>query len=123
MSKTIKGLLIDPEKREISEIEIPFDDDGSCLHGMYEALNCTAVDCGRGGLCYLPSSPSDDIWFDDEGLYSDCEAMFKLPEWVPLVGRGLILGFDDEGECVDHTLTPEDIEVLKLTIKWGRRQR
>ena len=49
--------------------------------------------------------------------------MFKLPEWVPLVGRGLILGFDDEGECVDHTLTPEDIEVLKLTIKWGRRQR
>ena len=122
MSKSIKGLLIDPEKREISEVSIPADDDGSCLEGMYSALHCTAVDVGRGGLSYLPSHPADDVWFDDEGLYSDCTALFLLPGWVPLVGRGLILGFDDEGNSVDHTLTAEDIEELKRTIRWGRRQ-
>ena len=122
MSKSIKGLLIDPEKREISEVSIPFDDEGSCLDGMYRALNCTAVDVGRGGLRYLPSHPEDDVWFDDEGLFSDCESMFQLPEWVPLVGRGLVLGFDDEGECVDHHLTADDVEALKHSILWGRRR-
>lgn len=123
MSKTIKGLLIDPEKREISEIQIPVDGDGSCLEGMYQAIGCTAVDCGRGGLRYLPTQPDDDVWFDDEGLFSDKTTMFELPEWVPLIGRGLILGFDSEGNSVDHTLTPTDIEALKDSIRFYRRQK
>lgn len=123
MSKTIKGLLIDPEACEISEIEIPVKESGSCLDGMYKALKCSAVDIGRGGLRFLPSHPEDDVWFDDEGLFSGCEYEFKLPDWVPLIGRGLILGWNDEGESIDHTLTPEDIEVLKRSILWGKRLR
>lgn len=122
MSKALKGLLIDPEKLEISEVEIPIDDDGSCLQGMYHALGCSAVDVGRDGLSYLPGHPKDDVWFDDEGLFSDKSGMFVLPNWVPLVGRGLILGCDDEGECVDHTLTAEAVAELKRTIVWGGRR-
>lgn len=122
MSKTIKGLLIDPEKADIYEVRIPVDEDGSCLEGMYRAIGCSSVDCGRGGLRFLPDHPSDDVWFDDEGLFSGQTGMFKLPDWVPLIGRGLILGFDAEGNSVDHTLTPADIEVLKIVIRFGRRQ-
>ena len=119
MSKTIKGLLIDPEKRTVSPVEIPLDEDGSCLHGMYRAIGCATVDCGRGGLRYLPSHPEDDVWFDDEGLFSGCKFSFMLPDWVPIIGRGLILGFNDEGDCVDHTLTAEDIDALRSSIRWG----
>ena len=119
--KVLKGLLIDPEKREISEVEIPVGEDGSCLNGMYRAIGCSAVDVGRGGLRYLPNHPEDDVWFDDEGLFSDCKYSFKLPGWVPLIGRGLILGFNDEGDSVDHTLKPKDVQVLRLTIMWGRQ--
>ena len=121
MKNTIKGLLIDPEKSEISEVEIPVNDDGSCLEGMYRAIGCSTVDCGRGGLSYLPSHPADDVWFDDEGLFSGCEFSFMLPDWVPLIGRGLILGFNDDGDCTDHTLTLEDVEALRRSIKWGRQ--
>ena len=119
--KVLKGLLIDPEKREISEVEIPVEEDGGCLNGMYRAIGCSTVDVGRGGLSYLPSHPADDVWFDDEGLFSGCKFSFMLPGWVPLIGRGLILSFDEDGNSVDHTLTPADINALKCSIRWGRQ--
>lgn len=119
----IRGLLIDPEKRQISVIPIVVEKDGTCLDSMYRALNCSTVDCGRGGLRFLPSHPEDDVWFDDEGLYSDSKWTFEIPGWVPLVGRGLVLGFNDKGDCTDCTLTSEDIEELKSAIRWGQRLR
>ena len=118
----IKGLLIDPERRTITEVEIPVDEDGSSLDGMYRALDCSTVDCGRGGLFGLPGRPADDVWFDDEGLYSDKHDGFVLPGWVPIIGRGLILGFDADGNSVDHTLSGDDVEALTRTIRWWRRR-
>lgn len=121
MTAPLKGLLIDPEKRTITEVEIPVDEDGGCLNGMYKALGCSCVDVGRGGLDFLPGNPDDDVWFDDEGLYSECRYSFEIPGWVPLVGRGLVLGYDAEGECTSHNLTPEAVEILRNVMVWHER--
>jgi len=124
MKNTFKGLLIDPLFHRISEVEVPIDENGSSLHGMYDVLECSCVDVGRGGLLFLPSKPDDDLWFDDEWLFrgDDCGA-FRLPSMtVALVGRGLIMGFDEEGNSVDHHLTAEDIDVLRKSVVFMTRE-
>ena len=123
MSNTIKGLLIDPTNRTISEVEIDSDDDGSYLAAMYEVMGCDCVDVGRGGLQFLPSGPIDDVWFDDEGMYSDCEDCFIIPGFVPLIGKGLILCYDENGNSTSYSLTPEDVAELRSVVRWCKRQR
>lgn len=120
----IKGLLIDPENQTITEVEVTPDKNGEThLDSIYDHLNCTCVDVGRYLLEYLPSNPKDDIWFDDEGNYSNCPYMFLLPGYVPLIGRGLILSHDDsDGRSLSHSLSSADIEFLRKTVRWFKRE-
>lgn len=119
---TIKGLLIDPEAQTIAEVEVRKDNSAeSYLDHICRLLNCQRVDVGRDGLLFLPSSPFDDIWFDDEFVFCDSEYTWELPMWIPVAGKGLILYYDNLGNSVSHTLTPEDIDVLRSTIVWGKR--
>ena len=118
----IKGLLIDPETQTITEVDVINDEHGSCLQSLYDHLKCSCVDVKSGLLSYLPREPMDDIWFDDEGNYSDCPYMFLIPGFVPLIGRGLILSFGDKGECLSHTLTQQDIDHLRQSITWFKRE-
>jgi hypothetical protein len=118
----IKGLLIDPENQTISEVELMQDAEGTMLESIYEHLNCSCVDVARQLLTHLPSSPTDDVWFDYEASFSDCPYTFLIPGYIPLIGRGLILNYDDEGYCVSHMLTQQDIEVLRSTIRWYKRE-
>lgn len=116
MNDIIKGLLINPEEETITEVEVKTVD-GNQLASMYELLDCDLVDCLGGGLTFLPSGCTDDIWVDDEGCFrADIDHRFELPDWVPLIGCGLILGHDGKGNCTSHTLTKRDIEVLKEEI-------
>jgi hypothetical protein len=121
MRNSIKGLLIDPENQIITEVDVIEDAKKSHLASIYEHLKCSWVDVGRNCLGYLPSKPQDDLWFDDEGNFSDCPYIFQLPRLVPLVGRALILSYDDEGNSCSHTLTLDDIEELRATVIWGVR--
>jgi hypothetical protein len=121
-NKVISGFLIDPETQTIKQVSVSFDQNGSLLNSIYNLLQCSFVDVGRGCLCYLPSGCSDDVWFDDEGMFSDYEFGFQLPGCVPLVGRGLILGYDDEGDCISSTLTQSDVDTLKRSIIYHRRK-
>lgn len=123
----IKGLLIDPENQSITEVEItpdPYEGGGaSHLESMYKHLKCDCVDLARHLLEYLPSMPNDDVWVDDIGSWGNCPYMFMLPNYVPLIGRALILGHDDfKGESISHTLTAEDIEALRRSIRWLKRE-
>lgn len=124
LQKTIKGILIDPENGKIEEVDVPVEKDGSTLHGLYNLIGCSCVDVGRGGLKYLPSHPADDVWFDDEAAFiEDPLGTFQIPGWVPIIGKGVILSFDKHDDSVGHTLTPDDLEVLKKTvILWHRKK-
>lgn len=120
--KNIAGLLIDPERRTITEVEVTGDAGrNSHLASIYEHLQCRWIDIGRNYLSYLPGKPKDDIWFDEEGRESECPYVFQLPGIVPLVGKALILSYDDEGNSVSHTLTQKDIDALRASVIWSVR--
>ncbi len=123
MNEKIKGLLICPESRTITEIELRVDGDRNLLYAMYENIGCETVDVVRGVLSHLPSSPDDDIWLDDEGAINGTKVCFRIKDELQwFFGRGLILGCDmTKGECKSHTLTEEDIKCLKEQIQWGLR--
>lgn len=124
---TIKGLLIDPENQTITEVNVNPDsytgDDTSHLGSIYKHLQCSCVDVVRCLLEYLPNKPVDDVWIDDNGNYGNCPYMFLLPGFIPLIGRGLILSYNDaNGESMSHTLTDKDIDALRSSIKWLKRE-
>ena len=118
------GILIDPKAREIREVEIEKDENGSYLTAMYRELDCELVDAAPEVMSYLPGHPADDLWFDDEGRFraDDC-GVFRLSRmFYPIVGRGLILGADREGNSISHHLTPEALEFLKNSVEFMTRE-
>jgi hypothetical protein len=51
---------------------------------------------------------NDAIFIDDEGFFHDVPGGFIMEGWsYPLVGNGLIIGGDDEGNSKDVTYTIE----------------
>lgn len=117
-NEVITGWLIKPDEKSIERVELKADKEGSILNEMYRLLQCDYVEVGRHGLAYLPSQPDDDIWFDEEGLFRDYEYGFEIPNWVPILGRGLILGYNHLGDCISSTLTNLDVEELFRTIRF-----
>ena len=118
------GILIDPKAREIREVEIEKDENGSYLTAMYRELDCELVDAAPEVMSYLPGHPADDLWFDDEGRFraDDCGAFRLSQMFYPIVGRGLILGSDKEGNSISHRLTPKAIEFLKNSVEFMTRE-
>lgn len=110
---TFTAYLIDP----FALLETPLDPlkliravqfDGS-LEGIYAALShpdmpVDCVDCVR-----LPTG-RDGIYIDDEGLFKGATVGFLIEgNPTPLVGRGLVLGCDEEGNEVAPTVTLLDL--------------
>jgi hypothetical protein len=48
--------------------------------------------------------------------------MFQIPGYVPLIGKGLILGYDNMGRSTSHTLTQTDINLLRSGISYYERE-
>lgn len=116
MNKSIKGLLIDPENRTVTEVDIQAGEDGSHLESMCKNLNCMWVDTSRNRLDWLPGGCPDDVWFDDEGMFCEPKHFFQIPGWQAIAGRGLILGHDSKGHSVNHTLNERQVEALRSGI-------
>ena len=118
------GILIDPKAREIREVEIEKDENGSYLTAMYRELDCELVDAAQEVMSYLPGHPADDLWFDDEGRFreDDCGVIRLARMFYPIVWRGLILGADREGNSISHHLTPEALEFLKNSVEFMTRE-
>ena len=119
--KTIKGLLICPSERTITEVDVE-EGDSSFLHAMYRLIDCDYVDVVRRYL--QPFGSEDDLWVDDEALLKEKPVMFGFtlyPQNVadPIIGNALVLGVDpNEGECISHSLTPEAIRNIRQKIQW-----
>lgn len=84
------GILIDPDKQEVREVEF----DGK-LDSFYKLLECDLID-------RVAYDDHNDIVLDDEGLYKGHESFFSV-EGVEghYVGKAIIVGVDEkEGEWV-----------------------
>lgn len=99
MTKITHGILIDPAARTCTIVNVG----EAGLHDLYDALQCDMVEM----CCHQENS--DAIYVDEEGLFKVGLSSFNVKgAHQPFVGRGLILGHNDEGECTAPKTPPTE---------------
>lgn len=100
----MRTILIDPETRTIQVHEFT---------GNYQKIQQT-IGCSCFTTLNLGGETNDSIFVDDEGLLKGSGFVFTL-NGHPLVGKGLIMGCDDEGESIGTTV---DMSEVRAAIQW-----
>ena len=119
----MRAILINP-KEEIIRV-ISYDGD---YRSIYQILECRMFEC------VYPFKNEDTIYIDEEGLLKDSNysftkisliSLFSFKTFtikcddgttIPLMGKGLILGTDAEGESIEHKTSLEDVK-SRVTFK------
>jgi hypothetical protein len=106
--KTKKAILIDVANRTVTETTIGNYTD--IYHAIGDGCRCFTVPVEFENL--------DALYVDDEGLLNDTpKGCFMMKGWdYPIVGNGVILGTDEEGESIDHK---SDIDEIRSQVKFG----
>lgn len=105
MPRPITAILIDPYAGTVTEVEHDADD---CQH-IYKLLSGEPHDVDTMTAAYPEDlQPSDAIFVDDNGLLSRDERRRPFL-WEgygqPLMGRGLIVGSDSNGDTIAPKIT------------------
>lgn len=95
----MKAILIDVEKREITEVEHEGNLKGTC-----KLLKCTLID-----RFYV--NGSECVYVDDEGMFNSPNVGFVY-NGINYYGNGLIVGTDSTGEDFDTNLSLEKAKEL-----------
>ncbi len=98
----MRAILIDPYTQKVSRITL----EGETLQALYKAIGCHTVTRQAMGA-------SLDLWLDDEGLLVEDPCLWTFEgASQPYAGRGVLLGHDGEGECVDcpDEVKPEGVQ-------------
>jgi hypothetical protein len=95
----IRGILIDPEARTIEEVW--HNGNFKQIYEFIKASTFTGVNVDRRNCIYV----------DDEGLLNHPRYFFVWEGYAqPLANRGLILGFNEEGDTVSCTLDMDEVK-------------
>ena len=106
----MKAFLIDPYAMTVTEVQY-----GGDYNEIYKLTDCDIF------TCVTFNEHEDSIFIDDEGLINGKEqAFFRVVDTprgpsYPLVGKGLVLGTNEEGESVEPKVT---LEQLKKQIQF-----
>lgn len=101
----IKAIKIDVVNKTVYQIKIK-----NTLQGLYDGTGADLVEIVR----LLKNG--DDIYIDEEGRLKEKQLgafIFDAgttEETFPLVGHGLIVGHDEEGDCINAKSTVEEIK-------------
>jgi hypothetical protein len=110
VSKTFRAILIDPEARRISELEID-----AKLPTMHELIGAETLDHFR--LALFENRHIDMGWIDDGGLSREQPIhAFLLPTAKdPIAGKCLIIGADERGETSGCQMP---VAILRQDVTW-----
>lgn len=103
----MRAILIDPFSKSITEVDHSGD-----YKQIYQFLQISSP------FTSIRLAPREVLFIDDEGLLKDQahQKFFKISAIAqPLAGRGLILGFNAEGESVGTNLT---LSQIKANVGW-----
>lgn len=94
----MKAILIDVYNKNITVVE------QSGFKDIYLHIGCTCFNC-------ISVDALNALYVDDEGLLKSKRHAFKIENFEsPIMGNGLICGFDIEsGDSIDTTLTVEEV--------------
>jgi hypothetical protein len=109
--KTIKGILIDPITRTITQVELIYTHDRGFLEAMYQLLDCQMIEAVRF------ESPRSTLWVDEEGLFKRGNPVFAYPGLGQgqFCGKAVILGDTPGGNCTDTKLTLAEVTAA---VQW-----
>lgn len=103
----MKAILINPEMQTISEIQIQID---NSLESMYKVMDCEMIEAP------VTFDNEDTLYCDEEGLFKPQKGGIIAKDWaIPILGKVLILGSDDEGNSAD---VRGSIETYKDMFAW-----
>lgn len=103
--KIMRAILINPEKKEITEIQI-----GDDYKEIYKVIDC---ECFSAPVIY---DNNDALYCDDEGLFVPQKGGIIMTDWnYPILGKMLILGTDNDG---NSTNAKSNIEFFTDNITW-----
>ena len=95
----MRTILIDPEAQTVEELD---------FKGDYKKIQMT-IGCSCFTSFNIDGPDYETIYVDDEGLLQPSGFVFEY-QGHPLVGRGLIMGCDDEGASIGTTLNLDDVK-------------
>lgn len=95
----MRTILINPEAQTVTELDLE-----SGLKNIQLTVGCSCVTVLR-----IEGDNNDAIWVDDEGLLNPSGFVFEY-QGHPLVGNGLIIGADDEGDSIGTALSLDDVK-------------
>lgn len=94
----MRGILIDPKAREVTEVDVPYDTEGYKV--IYRFIDADCFDVVN------LNEARDALYVDDEGLSREDQSFFVWKSYhQPLAGKSLILGTNDEGETVATSMS------------------
>jgi hypothetical protein len=92
----MKALLITPENQSIEQVEVGDLDDIRTLIG-FDTLESDAI--GTDG---------DRLFFDEECFIRGIEGRFQIDTLIPVSGKGVVVGADDEGVSLHDVIIDAD---------------
>lgn len=104
----MRAILIDPRSRSITEIDIAND-----YKAMQNALKYDLNE--RLVFQEIVVDEGEGLYVDEEGLMKIGLSKFNIDQFS-IAGKGLICGYDKEGETVDTKMTVEQVKEL---IVWS----
>jgi hypothetical protein len=108
----MRAILIDPEKRTVSEIE----HSGGGYQETNSILGCDTYTTGawlKGSISkgfdavYVSDDPLEDQ--DDPRFWFQVDADRNPPSSFPITGLGIVMGTDREGESCDAKISVEEV--------------
>ena len=100
----MQAILIDPELQSIKKVD--YNGDYTTIYPM--------IDCKIFTIAYIDDKES--IFLDDNGMYVENRFGWRHGD-VQFVGKGLIVGYNDEGDSVGTELSI--VEVVKAVTFMG----
>lgn len=101
----MRAILINPEDRTVTEIQIKKGN-----NAIYAAIDCEAFECP------ITFDNNDTMYWDEDGVFKPQKGGITMEDWcVPVLGKILILGTNSRGNSVNAASKIEDIEKI---ITW-----
>lgn len=100
----MKAILIDPEKQSIEFVDI---NDRSDIVGLigFDTLESDAI-----------GTQGDRLFFDEECFLRGTTGRFQIDTVIPVSGKGVIVGSDEDGNTLREVAT--DVDALRNRIKY-----
>jgi len=114
-----KAILINAKAQTVTQVEV-----GEGIQDIYKHLNCHTFDVVNLGCsvgCYVDDEGLlKAAYIDDDGEKHNMNGFRFKGKDTPIMGNGLIMGTNNEGESVDSPVSVEQITNVLTFVEYDK---